>query len=131
MELYVIIIVALILLAILVYFILRQKALKGKKWQSIRLREFKAIKKLTADGEHNFDKHFSFPYKANKKDLEKFCKDFRKWLKSEEFFCEFKYHIMDTPNGIEMQLRYKGKQHLRTLVIVNNDDLTVNVIFNF
>ena len=131
MELYIYLAIAILILAILIYFFLRARALKGRKWQSIRLREFKEIKKVTADGDHDFDKYFNFPYQANKKELRAFCIDFKKWLKSEEFFCLFDFQIAEMPNGLELHLKYKGKQNLRTLVVVNKDDLTVNVIFNF
>lgn len=131
MELYIYIGIAVIILVFVIFFILRSRALKGRKWQSIRLREFKEIKRITADGEHDFKKFFTFPYPSNKKDLHRFCHDFKKWLKSEEFFCQCDFQVAELPTGEELHLKYKGKQNLRTVIVVNNDDLTVNVIFNF
>lgn len=131
MKLFIYILIAVIVLAVIIFFILRSRALKGRKWQSIRLRDFKEIKRITVDGEHDFKKFFSFPYGANKKALQEFCKDFKKWLKSEEFFCQFDFQIAEFPDDLELHLKYRGKQNLRTLIVVNKDDLTVNVIFNF
>lgn len=131
MEPYIYIIVAVIILAVVIFFILRSRALKNHKWQTIRLREFKEVKRITADGDHDFKKFFKFPYQANKKELTSFCHDFKKWLKSEEFFCQFDFQIAEFPTGLELHLKYRGKQNLRTIIIVNNDDLSVNVIFNF